>query len=433
MKLLEQLRAELATKIEARQAKLEAIKAEDFDDERAAEIKAEDEAIDALVARIAELEASNKRIAAAAAAAPAVVRNEPNPVYRKDQPTGPSFFRDLFNGTARGDLAARDRLAQSQERALAAGAAGTGGSFAPPLWLVEDFVELARPGRVTADAVQHDTLPAGVSSINLPAVLTGTATAVQASENSAAQQTDLTTGSVSSGITTIAGKQIVSLQLLTQSGIPFDRVVLGDLARDYAVQLDKQVLNGTAASGQLKGILNVSGINAVTFTNASPTFAGSGMFYSQVVQAIAKVTQGRYLPASVIIMHPLRWAWILAQFDSSNRPLVVPNGAAFNQPAVGDPNVVQGPAGTLAGLPVLVDPNMPNNLGSGTNQDPVLVLRADDLWLYESPIQSESFDATYADQASILFRVLGFSAFIPNRYAKSISVINGTGMVTPTF
>lgn len=436
MKLLEELRASLAAKIEARNAKVDALTADDYTEEREAEIKSDSDEIDALTTRIAELEAQNERMKRAAAAnPPAVVKSEANPVYRKDEPTGASFFRDLFfagQGGMRG-AEARDRLTLSQERALSAGTGSAGGSFAPPLWLVEDFVELARPGRVSADAVSHDALPAGVSSINLPTVASGTTTAVQATENSAVSQTDLTTGSVSSGISTIAGKQIVSIQLLNQSGIPFDRVVLGDLARDAAVQVDKQVLNGSGSTGQLKGILNTSGINAVTFTNSSPVFAGSGMFYSQVLQAIAKVTAGRYLPASVIIMHPLRWAWVLAQFDSNNRPLVVPNGPAYNQPAVGDPNVVQGPAGTLAGVPVIVDPNMPNNLGTGTNQDPVIVMRADDLWLYESPLQSESFDATYADQASILFRVLGFAAFIPNRYPKSISVINGTGLVTPTF
>ena len=436
MNLIEQLRARLVTDIAARNARVDGINAADFTDEVAAEVRAMDDAIDATRERISELEAQQARVDRAAAIAPAgVVTREENPVYRRDNPTGASFFRDLAwaqRGGAVGE-AARNRLADSQERALST-SAGAGGQFAPPLWIPEEFVALARPGRVSADAVQHDDLPSGVSSINLPRVATGTAVAVQATQNSGVQQTDLTTDSVSSGITTIAGKQIISLQLLNQSGIPFDRVVTGDLARAYAVQLDTQVLNGSGSSGQLAGILNMSGVNAQTFTNASPTFAGSGMFYSQFIQAIAAVQENRFLSPTVAIMHPRRWAWILAQFDSTNRPLVVPNGAAYNQPAVtGEPGVPQGPAGTLAGLPVLVDPNMPTNLGAGTNQDPVIVMLADDLWLYESPIQQESFDATYADQASILFRVLGYSAFIPNRYPKSVAVINGTGMVAPTF
>lgn len=434
MNLIEQLRAALAADIAARNARVDGLNAADFTDEIADEVRGLDDAIEARRARLAELEAQQERVNRAAAVAPAgVVTHEANPVYRRDD-SGTSFFRDLAwaqRGGAAGALA-NERLAGSQQRALST-SAGAGGQFAPPDWIVEDFVALARPGRVTADAVSHDSLPGGVSSINLPRVASGTATAVQATQNTGVQQTDLTTDSVSSGITTIAGKQTVSLQLLSQSGIPFDRIITGDLARDYAVQMDKQVLNGSGSSGQLTGILNMSGSNAQTFTNASPTFAGSGMFYSNVVQAIAAVQENRFLSPSVIIMHPRRWAWVLAQFDSTNRPLVVPNGNAYNQPAVTGAPVAQGAAGTLAGLPVLVDPNMPTNLGAGTNQDPVIVMLADDLWLYESPLQSESFDATYADQASILFRVLGYSAFIPNRYPKSVAVINGTGMVAPTF
>jgi len=42
-----------------------------------------------------------------------------------------------------------------------------------------------------------------------------------------------------------------------------------------------------------------------------------------------------------------------------------------------------------------------------------------------------SFDATYADNASILFRALGFAAAIPDRLVASCTVIRGTGLVAP--
>jgi len=44
----------------------------------------------------------------------------------------------------------------------------------------------------------------------------------------------------------------------------------------------------------------------------------------------------------------------------------------------------------------------------------------------------ESFEATYAAQASVLFRVLGYSAMIPDRYSQSINIIQGTGLIVPT-
>lgn len=395
--------------------------------------------------RIAELEEGEVRDAATAKhdlevkTAVGSVINEPNPVYRKDDHST-SFFRDkaLMGLNLAGAEQARGRLAAAQEtRALSSTLGGTAGtSFAPPLWLIQDFVALARAARVTADLVNHEVLPSGVSSINLPTVATGTTVAVQATQNSALSMTDLTTGSVTSGITTVGGKQVVSLQLLQQSGIPFDSVLLSDLARAYATQLDVQVLTGSGAAGQLRGLVNAAGITTTTFTSATPAVTSAtaaNSFYNKIVSAIASVHTGRFLPPTAIIMHPVRWGWVLEGLDSTTRPLVTPIAyPVFN--SIGDAAaapVSQGLVGQLLGLPVYVDPNIPQNLGAGTNEDRVFVLRQDDLWLYESALQADSFDATYADQASILFRVLGYSAFIPDRYGKSISMISGTGLVTP--
>ena len=132
-------------------------------------------------------------------------------------------------------------------------------------------------------------------------------------------------------------------------------------------------------------------------------------------------------------MHPRRWAWVLGALDSSNRPLVVPTGAGSNQAAASGALVAQGYAGEMLGTSVYVDPNIPTNRGTGTNQDVVFVLRRGDLQLWESSVETASFDATYADQNSILYRVLGFAAFIPHRHQASVQVIDGTGLVAPTF
>src|SRR6185437_10769143 len=89
----------------------------------------------------------------------------------------------------------------------------------------------------------------------------------------------------------------------------------------------------------------------------------------------------------------------------------------------GDRPEAQGLAGTFGAYPVYTDPNIKTNANSTTNQDEIYVVRRDQLWLWESPVQSASFDATYADNASILFRVLGYMAFIGNRYAAAVQSI----------
>ncbi|MDA8439838.1 MAG: phage major capsid protein [Propionibacterium sp.] len=399
----------------------------EFTAERQADFQVKDDEVRSLDERIAEIREQDAREARAAASrvdtATVTVTDEPNPVYRKG--ASASFFRDLFSATMnRSDASeARDRLVHSQEtRALTTGSTA-GGTFAPPLWVVDEFIKMARPGRVTADLVQSQSLPSGVSSINLPKVATGAATGTQGTQNTAVTNTDLTTSSVSSGITTIAGQQVISLQLLEQSGIPFDQVILDDLVRSYAAQVDNLVVSGLVSNGTV-----------LTFTSTTPAVVSStaaNSFYNKLIAAAAAIATGRYLPADAIVMHPIRWGWVLEALDSQSRPLVVPNGPAFNQVATGGEPVAEGVAGTMAGLPVYLDPNIPQNLGVGTNQDEVFVLRRGDHWLYETAVQSASFDATYANQNSILFRVLGYAAFL-TRYAASAQVIGGTGLVTPT-
>ena len=368
------------------------------------------------------------------------------PIYAEGK-VETSFFRDLYHATKKGDHEAGDRLRRNdkqrdaglQKRALGNTGAvgGSGGEFAPPLWLIDEFVKLARPGRKFADSLNPKNLPSGVASINLPRVLTGTTTAIQTTQNTALSQTDMTTGAVSSGISTIGGKQVVSLQLLQQSGIPFDEVILQDLAADYARQFSSQAIFGTAAAGQLNGVytyFNASGTVNITWTQATPAVGGAGGLYSKIFAAAAAIETARFLPPDTIWMHPRRWNWILASSDTQNRPLVNPMSTAMNVVASNDLTFVeQGVVGMIGSLAVITDASIQTTLGAGVNQDPIYVGVRGDLRLWESPLRADTFEQTYADSAGVLFRVLAYTAAIPGRYASSVSIINGTGSVAPLF
>ena len=368
------------------------------------------------------------------------------PVYAKDK-TDTFFFRDMWLASKpqqHGHVDALDRLRrnakaeaalQTETRALGNTGAvgGSGGEFAPPAWMVADFVALARPGRVTADLFDKQPLPAGVSSVNVPRVATGTTVTIQTTQNTALSQTDLTTTSLSAGIVTIGGKQVVSLQLLEQSAIPFDRVILEDLALAYAGTIDTQALVGTGTGGTLRSLNSAAGLTAQAYTQATPAVGGAGGLYAQVAKAIAAVYSTRFLPPDTILMHPRRWAFITASFDSQGRPLVVPTAVAYNPIATDDTNMAQGPVGQLQGLTVYTDPNIPINTGVGTNQDPIYVFRRGDIKLWESAPRMETFEQPYADSMGVLFRLYAYASLIPDRYGSSIVQINGTGTVTPTF
>jgi HK97 family phage major capsid protein len=365
-----------------------------------------------------------------------------------------SYFRDLAKSQLFGDRDAQENLhryakvrAEKESRALGNTntTGGSGGEFAPPEWLVGDFVALARPGRVTAGLYKNSTVPHGTSNVQLPKILTGTTVALQSTQNTALSQTDLTTGSVGTGFSTIGGKQVVSQQLLDQSEINFDEVITADLAGAWAQNFGTQILNGAGTGANNNSVVNgltsatVQAAMQITFTSASPTAA---LLYSKCAGAISAFATSRYAEPTVWLMHPRRWYWLIAQVDSSGRPLVVPDVQlastklqSFNPIAsnTGSPVAVAGAVGMFLGLPVVIDPLLPTNLGAGTNQDEIFLLKQDDLWLYESAPVAEVFNQPYADSMGVLFRLYSYVGTILNRQPYSIATINGTGLVAPTF
>ena len=348
-----------------------------------------------------------------------------------------SFFKDLIHSRS-GDANAADRLRRNnsevglETRALGntGGTGGSGGEFAPPAYLVDDYVKLARPGRVTADRFRHEALPSGVSSVMLPKVATGTTVAVQSTQNTALAQTDLTTQSLSSAIVTPGGKQVISRQLLDQSAVAFDTVVLSDLASDHARSLGTAAITGSGTAGQLRGYLTPASTSVNTWTTTSPSATG---LYGRLAQTQGTVNGSRFKAPDVVVMHPRRWAWFASYSDSTGRPLVVPTSGGFNALAGRDDNQGVGHVGEVLGMSVFTDANLPTNLGVGANQDIVLMMVADDVVLWESPLQAEAFDAPYSDSMGVLFRIYNYSALIPDRYLASLGQITGTGLVPPVF
>jgi HK97 family phage major capsid protein len=391
-------------------------------------------------ARVDELRAAERRGQDADAGAQPVVEVNAEPMtYRRGG--GHSYFRDLARAANEGggDMAARERLLAHrreievelgrEERANMNRTDGTGGEFVPPLWLIDEYIALARAGRVTADLCRRLPLPGGTDQINLPSVATGTAVAAQ-TDNNSVQKTDMTTSSVSASVRTFAGQQVFAMQLLDQSPINFDEVVFADLIADLAVKIDAAVINGGGAPS-FSGLLGTSSIVAVSYTDTTPTVPE---LYPKVADAIQQGLTNRYLPYQAIVMHPRRWAWVIASLDSSNRPLVVPNAQGPNNAFAGMEDVrAEGSVGSLQGLPVYTDANIPINLGSGTNEDRILLARFDDLYLYEGDIRSRVLFETDADTLSVRLQIWEYAALLATRYPKSIGVISGTGLVTPTF
>src|SRR5947209_6992972 len=140
------------------------------------------------------------------------------------------------------------RKAFQEHRALSR-VDGQGGYAVPPLWMMQEYVGLARPGRPLANAVTNAPLPPGTDSLNIPKMLTGTKTGSQTADNTNVVSQDITDTSINAPVRTIAGQQDVARQTIDQSPIAFDQIIFRDLVADYASQVDAQVIAGTGTNG----------------------------------------------------------------------------------------------------------------------------------------------------------------------------------------
>lgn len=344
-----------------------------------------------------------------------------------------SFFRDLFR-EKQGDHAAASRIARHSrevavEQRAAISTTSGGPGLVPPQYLLDELAVFARSSRPFADALGPRALPDSGMTFNVPRVTTGALTAVQ-SEGGTVQVGSAVTDYLSFSVNTVAGNQDVSRQLLDRSDPATDTVIGQDLAADYAKQLDTQLLNQAT-----NGITVLSGTNAATYTQASPTAI---TLYPQFANAIQLVWTNRFAAPDLIVMHPRRWAQLLGGADSTGRPLVLPDTVAgtqaFNLMSTGDGTIPSGLVGQIQGLPVVVDPNIATNLGASTNQDTIIVTRRADQLLFEVGAPTVAVETgVLSGTLQVRIYAYGYFAFTFARYAKATSIIAGTGLVTPTF
>lgn len=372
-----------------------------------------------------------------------VTKEERTYTARKDQRGEASFFADAFR-MQRGDVSARDRLERHAREVEVEGEistrATTTASFAGlvvPQYLVEQAAIIARAGRPFANTCQHLPLPEQGMVFYITKGTTGAATAVQATQNTSVQNTDQVWADVQVNVQTIAGQQDVSRQSLERGTPGLDSLIYLDLAGAYAVNLDSRIITGTG-TGTL-GIQNAGGTQSSAFTAAATVTT----FYTKTAGAVNAVLTNRFLPPTHVLMHPRRWAWLLGQVDSTQRPLVVPvaqgpqNATANfgNSPEYGQ--VV----GFIQGLPVVTDASVPTSVGTGP-EDLVFVYRNTDCLLWEEgdglPRQLR-FEETLGNQLTVKLVVYGYVAFTAERYPLGVSIIGGNagtagfGLVAPTF
>ncbi len=344
-----------------------------------------------------------------------------------------SFIADAW-ASRQGDYKAQERLNNHQEHEARDIGTGAFTGLVVPQYLIDEYAPIARSGAAVYNAIPKKPLPAYGMKVEVSRITTGSEAAVQASQNSAVQETNIDDTLLTVNVDTIAGQQDVSRQALERGGQPgfsIENIVFADLVAAYYSKLDSLMLEGSGSSGQPLGIRNVSGQNTVTYTDATPTVAEA---FPKLADAVQKVNANRFAPATAIIMHPRRWGFFTAGVDGNSRPLVLPAGNnPDNAMGIGDAAKYGNVVGNLLGLPVITDANVTTSDGGGNDQDQIYVVKADDHILFEDNLFQLKFEETNAGSLTTKMVVYGYSAFASGRYPAGMTKIQGTGLITPSF
>jgi len=449
------LRNDYATQLEELRAK------DDVDEAKVEELRSKKAGIDAelteLRSQLGELEEEKRQDDAAARlqrdVTPTGARgtqtertveavNEARTYAQENDPKGLRFLSDVAADFL-GNRDARERLSQHQaeERALrgekitrAVTAAGSPGLVVPQ-YLIDLYAPKGRPGRKFADQCRHHDLPGTGLTVYIPRQTAKTAVGLQAAELDTVTEVDYDDELISISVRTAAGSQTISRQSAERS-LGTEDVVFEDLLKAYDTNLDYQLIN--AASW---GLLAVA--NAVTYTDADPTAAE---LYRKILGASANIEDVLLdLDEDDVftLMRGRRWAWLNGEV-TDQKPFVQGAGVPTGTFATSDGNGYA--AGTRGFLPnggrVVTDNNLPNGLGTGTNEDVVVAVAQHEAHLWEDPSAPMYIRAEQpqAKKLGIDLVVYGYFAACFNRVVdeqgspKAVhQKITGTGLVAPAF
>lgn len=341
-----------------------------------------------------------------------------------------SFFQDILLSKG-GDQKARARLMDA--KAMTEGTASAGG------YLVQDQVADELLELRVANAPLLGILPhVQVNSDTLTFISeTGGLTAGWVAELAAKPTADMTFGTLSVSVFTAAGLATVSNQLLQDAGrqsygpnVGIDSLIVRDLAKRLAVLQEIALINGTG-TGQPLGILGTAGVNTQS-VGADTTVP---VLLDEIVDSIVDVQTNFLANPTHIVMHPRTWARIVKAREASapSTYLIGAGSTAFgrrgNDPLPGGGVNNGGISGELFGLPVVTTPNMPTNLGAGTNESRVIVGDfSQGLVLDRQAVTVDTSEHVYFTSNQTVFRAELRTGFTAARYPKAFTVISGTGL-----
>jgi len=178
-----------------------------------------------------------------------------------------------YGRTAQGVMVPSDVLGVWSQRDLSTGTTAAGGATVATNLLANEFIDVLR-NQVSVMQAGARMLPGLQGNVSIPKKTAGSTGAWISTEGGASTESDPTFASVTLAPKNIGAFTDMTRQLILQSTPAIEALVRDDLTQALALAIDKGALEGTASSGQPRGLLNTVGINKPTnFAAAVPTFA----------------------------------------------------------------------------------------------------------------------------------------------------------------
>ena len=228
-------------------------------------------------------------------------------------------------------------------RAALAGGVDTSGGFAVPSRLA--------PSILDALTAQSSVLTAGAgltliepSQVFTTAAIDTVPTAAWRAESGNIAESDPAFRAILAAPKSLAFFFKISRELLAD-GSDISRALTTAIAQSFALALDAAALRGSGAAPTPRGLLNTSGVHAVTSGANGATLAN----YNKLFEAVTAILSADHGMPSAAIMHPRSLVKLGGLLDSTNQPMQVP--------------------GMLANVKMLQTSQIPVNLAVGTSTD----------------------------------------------------------------
>jgi HK97 family phage major capsid protein len=336
-----------------------------------------------------------------------------DPGLRGRDPGDPLALGLQVNPAFGGAEESRRRLASVERRDVTTSDPGALG-FIPqdaPSFVGDAYAGAARAQATVAAALRVEPLPEDGMDVSIPVFTTGLSAGVQATENTAVtEEENVDAEDKSAAVRTIAGQVVESRQAFERAGGAWDVALAAELGRAVGTVLETQLLTGSGASGQLLGLINVTGNVDVAFATGTTTQSHVSKIWEGYNQlADPAVGFGIADPAAyLVIVHTRRFAFLNAGAGSTDAPV--------------KPNV-----------PGVLVPSASVRTNVGTNQDEIFVLVRDEVPLYLGPVRitaHEGGDVSGTGQVRVVSYM--YASFQSGRVTRAQAHITGAALTAPT-